>query len=130
MLGAYSVVLIAAGAGWLRDALGAMLASMPHVIVLDAHDHRSAEASLHRYHPDLVLVDGDLPSNDGIEVVRTIQLDKPATRCLMLANSVVQQAAALQAGADRSPLKGEPAAQLFAQVEQLLSPTRFRPAAS
>lgn len=130
MLGAYSLVLIAAAPGWLRDALGAMLASMPNVIILEANDRPSAETSLHRYHPDLVLLDGDLPGNDSIELVRSIQLDKPATCCLILANTVFQQAAALKAGADRSPLKGERAARVFTQVEQLLNPARLRPAAT
>jgi len=46
----------------------------------------------------------------------------------MLANTVFQQAKALKAGADRSPLKGEPAPRLIAQVEQLLSPQGLRTA--
>jgi DNA-binding response OmpR family regulator len=102
---------------------------MPTVIVLDAHDGRSAETSLHRYHPDLVLVDGDLPGNDSMELVRSIQFYRPAICCLVLANTVSQQAAALQAGADRSPLKGEPAARIFELVEELLTATR-RPSAA
>ncbi len=130
MLGAYSLVLIAAGPGWLRDALGMLVSCMPAVIVLDAHDRLSAETSLHRYHPDLVLIDGDLLGNGSMELVASIQLDKPATCCLMLANTVFQQAAALKAGADRSPLKGEPAAHIFALVEELLAPTGLRPAAA
>jgi DNA-binding NarL/FixJ family response regulator len=107
-----------------------MLATMPAIVMLEANDSRSAETFLRRYHPDLVLVDGDLPGSDSIELVRSIQLDKPRTCCLILANTVFQQAAALEAGADRSPLKGEPAARVFAQVEQLLDPSRLRPAAT
>ncbi len=130
MLGGYALVLIAAEPGWLREALRAMLVSMPYVIILEAGDVPAVKRSLHRYHPDLVMVDGDLPGNDGIEVVRSVQFHRPATRSLLLANSISQQAAALQAGADRSPLKGEPAVRMFAQVEQLLGRPRLRPAAN
>ena len=100
------MALIAAGPGGLRDALRAMLVSMlPDVMIIDADDTAMAEALLRTYHPDLVLIDGDLPGNVTMQLVETIQRERPRARCSILVDDVRQQAAALRAGADHAPLK-------------------------
>jgi DNA-binding NarL/FixJ family response regulator len=119
--GNYSTVLIAAGEGRLRDALRAMMISMPGVSILEAGDTPEAETFLREQHPALVVIDCALPGNHTMQLVRMIQQLKPRARCFILVDNVLQQAAALRAGADEAPLKGEPAVRLFAQVEQLLS---------
>ncbi|MCU0507741.1 MAG: response regulator [Anaerolineae bacterium] len=115
-----SIALIAAGQGDLRDALRAMLHSMPGVSVVEVDDTASAIAALASEHPDVVLIDSALPGNHSMELIRAIQLQRPRIRCAILVDNVWQQAAAMRAGADRAPLKGEPAPRLFLQVEQLL----------
>jgi DNA-binding NarL/FixJ family response regulator len=117
-----SIVLIVAGEGYLRDALRAMLVSMPDVQILEASDAAEAEAILRERHPNLVIIDCELPGNQTMQLVLTIQQLKPRARSAILVDNVVQQASALRAGADRATLKGEPPARLFAQVEQLLAP--------
>lgn len=117
-----SVVLIAAGEGCLRDALRAMLLSMPQVEILEAGDAVEAERVVRGRHPDLVIIDCALPGNHTMQLVLTLQDLKPRARSAILVDTVLQQASALRAGADRAPLKGEPPARLFAQIEQLLSP--------
>lgn len=126
----YSTVLIAAGEGSLRDALRAMTDSMPDVTILEAGDAIQAEAILREHRPDLVIIDSDLPGNHTMQLIQAIQRIKPRARCSILVDNVVQQAAALRAGADRAPLKGEPPARLFAQIEHLLWPSPAREAAA
>ncbi len=127
-MGRYSTVLIAAGEGSLRDALRAMIVSMPDVMILEADDASQAETILREHHPDLVIIDSALPGNHTMQLVRTIQEERPRARCSILVDNVVQQASALRAGADRAPLKGEPPPRLFAQIEQLLWPSSSRQA--
>ncbi len=124
----YSTVLIAAADGDLRDALHAMMVSMPDVMILEAGDAGEAEIMLREHHPDLLIIDNALPGNHTMRLVLAIQRLKPRPRCSILVDNVVQQAAALRAGADRAPLKGEPPARLFAQVEELLRPSPVRQA--
>jgi DNA-binding NarL/FixJ family response regulator len=123
-------VLIAAGEGYLRDALRAMMVSMSEVVILEAGDAREAEALLREHQPDLVIVDSALPGDRVMQLVMTIRQLNPPTRCSVLVDNIVQQAAALRAGADRAPLKGEPPARLFAQVEALLWPSLARESAA
>jgi DNA-binding NarL/FixJ family response regulator len=78
------------------------------------------------HQPDFVMIDSSLPGNHTMELIRSIRQMSPVPRCSILVDNVVQQAAALRAGADRAPLKGEPPARLFAQVEQLLWPPTAR----
>lgn len=114
------MVLIAAGEGSLRDALRAMMLSMPDVMILEADNASQAEGLLRHHGPNFVVIDSALPGNHTMQLIYTIQETRPRARCLILVDSVLQQAAALRAGADRAPLKGEPPARLFAQVEDLL----------
>jgi len=121
MRGAVSTALIAAGPGSLRESLRAMLVSMlPDVVIFEADDAISAEAMLHQLHPDLVLIDGDLPDHRAVRLVQATQEQFPRARCSILVDDVLQQAAAMKAGADHTAFKGEPPPRLFNQVERLL----------
>lgn len=117
----HSVALIAAGHGDLREALAAMLHSMPGVSVMEVDDTDSAIVALRREHPHFVIIDSALPGNHSMELIRAIQVEQPRVRCAILVDSVCQQAAAMRAGADHAPLKGEPPQRLFSQVERLLT---------
>jgi DNA-binding NarL/FixJ family response regulator len=117
----HRVALIAAGKGDLREALRAMLYSMPGVTVVEVNDTDEALIALRRDRPDIVVVDSALPGNQRMELIWALQEQRPRIRSAILVDNVWQQAAAMRAGADRASLKGEPALQLFAQVEQLLA---------
>lgn len=121
-----STVLIAAGEGSLRDALRAMLVSMHDMEILEAGDAATAEEILRERCPELVIIDSALPGNHTMQLILAIQKRRPRARSAILVDTVVEQATALRAGADRAPLKGEPPTRLFAQVEQLLLPTLAR----
>ena len=118
-----SVALIAAGRGDLRDALRAMLHSMPDVTVVEVDDTAAAIAALKEIHPDIVLVDAAVPGNHSMDLIKALQAERPRIRCAILVDTVWQQAAAMRAGADSAPLKGELAGRLFSLVEHLLHPT-------
>lgn len=115
-------VLIAAGAGFLREALVALMFALPDVTILEADNAVEAEGLLRVHRPDFVMIDCALPGNHTMQLIYCIQENRPRARCLILVDNILQQALALRAGADRAPLKGEPAARLFAQVEELLRP--------
>jgi DNA-binding NarL/FixJ family response regulator len=117
----HRVALIAAGKGDLREALRAMLYSMPGVTVVEVNDTDEALIALRRDRPDIVVVDSALPGNQRMELIWALQEQRPRIRSAILVDNVWQQAAAMRAGADRASLKGEPARQFFAQVEQLLA---------
>ena len=118
----HSVALIAAGKGDLREALRAMLFSMPDVSVVEVDDTDAALIALRTSHPDFVIIDSALPGNHSMELIKALQTERPRIRCAILVDSVWQQAAAMRAGVDKAPLKGEPATRLFSQIEQMLYP--------
>jgi DNA-binding NarL/FixJ family response regulator len=120
--GVASTALIVAGPGSLRESLRAMLISMqPDLVILEADDAAAAEALLREYHPDFVLIDGDLPDRRAVRLVEATQAEKPRARCSILVDNVRQQAAAMKAGADHAAFKGDPPPRLFSQVERLLT---------
>ena len=73
-----------------------MLVSMPDVVILEADDSDAAEALLHKHHPHLVIVDGDLCGNHRMELIETAFAERPRVRCFILVNDVYQQAAAMR----------------------------------
>ncbi len=70
--------------------------------------------------PSLVLLDTALAAGGVCGLVKQIKAFDHRTRCLVLADNAEQQQEALEAGADKAPLKGYLAEQLFAGVESLL----------
>ncbi len=116
-----ALVLIVAKPGRMRDSLQALLQIMPRLKVAGVASHSfSAMQMLVRYNPGLVLLDVDLPDNQAWVLLKQMQLTRPQTRCLFLANSIEQQRAARAAGANAALLKGFEAMELFTTLEKLL----------
>ena len=97
-----------------------LVSILPDGLILEADDTAGAEVLLHKSHPQLVVIDGDLPGNPKMQLVQAIQAARPHIRCAILANDVLQQAAATKAGAEEASIKGDRPARLFTGVEQLL----------
>lgn len=78
-------LLVADDHGLMRWALGAMLAGEPDLeVVGEAKDGREALALCRKRHPDLVLMDVQMPGMDGISATREIKVEHPETVVLMV----------------------------------------------
>jgi DNA-binding NarL/FixJ family response regulator len=129
-------VLLADDHELVRTGFKLILESEPDItVVAQAQDGRQAIEAVRAHHPDVALMDIQMPILDGLEATRRI-LSQPqcATRVLMLTtferDDYIFQA--LQAGASGFVLKNAPPEQLITAVrvvasgEALLSPSVTR----
>jgi len=78
-------VLIADDHGVIRDGLGRLIAALPDMEVVGlAADGAAAVEQCRAAHPDVVLMDLEMPGVDGIEATRRILVDAPRTAVLVL----------------------------------------------
>lgn len=114
-------VLIVAKASRRREGLQALLASTSWLkIVGQANDAPAALMMAADHHPNLVLLDVDLPENDAWSVLKKIRAEWPQIRCIVLTDSIQQQRAAEIAGADAALLKGFPTSELLEAIGRVL----------
>jgi DNA-binding NarL/FixJ family response regulator len=116
------LTLIVARPGRLRDALSALLTTIPRLkIVGQADDGPSALKMVAERHPTLVLLDSTLPDDEVKVMLGQIKAERPQTRCIVLVGNSRQQQVAKHAGADEVLLKGYLTANLLTSIEELLS---------
>jgi DNA-binding NarL/FixJ family response regulator len=116
------LALIAIRPGSLQDSLVALMTTMPEVsAVLIAEDAASALRTMAQHRPALVVLEMDLPTEEGHIPLQEIRARWPSTRCIALADDVEQQQEAESAGADVVLIAGFPAAQFIAAIKGLLS---------
>jgi DNA-binding NarL/FixJ family response regulator len=117
-------VLIADDRPTARRALRALLTLYPQVeVVGEAVDGQEAIHFVSESHPDVVLMDMQMPVMDGLEATRSIKKRWPEVRVIALTMYAKYRAEALAAGADAFLLKdGRPDALLGAILEQVQSP--------
>lgn len=114
-------VLIITRSGSLQDGLLALMTAMPQVDVIgEVTDGDRALEVVREYHPDLVLLDTDLPGDEEWRVLKQVKSRWPKIQCIVLADDVQQQREAEALGADVVLLKGILPAKLAATVERLL----------
>ncbi len=78
-------VLVADDETLLRDALEAILSLQDDLeVVAVAADGTEAIAQIDRHHPDVALLDLQMPGADGIAVVEAVRESAPDTRCIIL----------------------------------------------
>ena len=115
------LALIVSGLGCLQNGLTALMTAIPQVdVVGEVGDASQALEMVSEHHPDLVLLDTDLPGDEEWRVLRQIKVERPQTCCIVLADDVQQQQEAETLGADAVVLKGTPPAKLIAAIEGLL----------
>jgi two-component system secretion response regulator SsrB len=107
---AYKVsrVVIADEHGIVRDMLSRLFEGVPHVdVVADAADGHDTLHACRKHRPDIVVMEMQLPSLDGGDVIRAIRRRWPETRVLVLsANAAeIRAAEAFNAGAHGYVLK-------------------------
>lgn len=96
-------------------------------VVGEAEDARAAYLLVDSLAPDLVVLDLMLPAEDGITAAREIRRRRAETRILLLSGYVRPDLAAyaIEAGADGVVLKSQPADDLRAAVQRVLSGGRY-----
>jgi DNA-binding NarL/FixJ family response regulator len=93
----------------LREGVAALLASQPDMtLVAEASNGREAIEHFRRHHPDVTLMDLQMPEMDGIAAMIAIREEFPAARIIVLTTykGDVQVLRALKAGARAYLLKG------------------------
>jgi DNA-binding NarL/FixJ family response regulator len=100
-------VLIADDQRPTRLGLKALLTFTPGVeVVGEAGDGQEAVRLVGELHPDVVLMDVQMPGMDGLEATRCIKRRWPEVRVITLTMYAKYQSGALNAGADAFLLKG------------------------
>jgi DNA-binding NarL/FixJ family response regulator len=93
----------------LREGVAALLATQPDMtLVAEASNGREAIEHFRRHHPDVTLMDLQMPDMDGIDAMIAIREEFPAARIIVLTTykGDVQVLRALKAGARAYLLKG------------------------
>ena len=80
-----------------------------HVVATATDGERALEA-VRRFHPDVAVLDVQMPHMDGIECLRRVRAEVPATRVLLLSAfaDATSLRAAVERGADGYALKTDP----------------------
>ena len=100
-----------------RQGLQALFALTPGVqVVGEAGNGREAIELVADRHPDVVVMDVQMPVMDGLEATRQIKSKWPKVRVVALSMYAEYQQQVLAAGADESLLKGSPTEVLLSAV--------------
>jgi DNA-binding NarL/FixJ family response regulator len=112
----------------LREGLRALLSSNANFeIVGEAGDGREAVRHVEKYKPDLILTDLSMPRMNGMEAIKEIKRESPATKVLVLTVHRAEEyiLATFRAGADGYLLKDSTQAELLMAVKKVLSGTHY-----
>jgi DNA-binding NarL/FixJ family response regulator len=93
----------------LREGIAALIASQPDMkLVAEACDGRGAIAQFRKHHPDVTLMDLQMPDMDGVDAMLAIREEVPSARIIVLTTYAgdVRVLRALKAGARAYLLKG------------------------
>lgn len=111
-------VLIVDDSAHAREGLRALLATLPEVEVIgEAFNGQEALRCIPNAHPDVVLMDVQMPVMDGLEATRQIKQRWPDITIIMLTIYGARQRAALEAGADVFVIKGGDTERLVAALD-------------
>lgn len=105
----------------LRERLDSFFATVMALEVMAAADAASAIDCLHSAAADVVILDIGLPDGNGIDVLKSIKREWPATRVLMYTHHAFCRSACLAAGADGFYDKADDFETLATAVEALAS---------
>jgi len=112
----------------LREGLRSLLSANANFeIVGEAGDGREAVRHVEKYKPDLILTDLSMPRMNGMEAIKEIKRESPATKVLVLTVHRAEEyiLATFRAGADGYILKDSTQAELLQAVKKVLSGTHY-----
>jgi len=121
-------IVVADAQRLVRDGLHALIASIDgFVVVGEAENGRSAVAATLAEHPDVAVIDAQLPDPSGIEAIRELRRLGSRARCVVISssNSAKLVRAALLAGASGFVPKTAPASELIDAIEAAASCQSF-----
>lgn len=115
---AFTKVLIADDRARVRFALGVLLGKLENIVVVgEVADAESLMEQSRECHPDLVLVDWDLPGLKEGSFIKMLQKGCPETKLVVLSGQPEARASALRAGADEFVNKTESPRRLLLVIE-------------
>src|SRR3972149_4174551 len=112
----------------LREGLRSLLSSNPiFEIVGEAEDGREAIRCVEKFKPDLILTDLSMPRMNGMEAIKEIKKESPATKVLVLTVHKAEEyiLATFRAGADGYILKDSTHSELVMAVKKVLDGKRY-----
>jgi len=112
----------------LREGLRSLLSSHPSFeIVGEAEDGREAIRCVEKFKPDLILTDLSMPKMNGMEAIKEIKRESPATKVLVLTVHKAEEyiLATFRAGADGYILKDSTHSELVMAVKKVLDGKRY-----
>jgi DNA-binding NarL/FixJ family response regulator len=112
----------------LREGLRSLLSSSANFeIVGEAGDGREAIRQVKKFKPDLILTDLSMPRMNGMEAIKEIKRESPATKVLVLTVHRAEEyiLATFRAGADGYLLKDSTHSELLMAVKKVLNGTHY-----
>lgn len=117
-------ILVADDHPVVRDGLVAILSTQPDLqVVAEAGDGVEVLERVAQTHPDVLLLDLEMPHMDGVETLRRLQAEYPDVRVIIFTAFDTDERilAAVQAGAQGYLLKGAPRGEVFNAIRVVYS---------
>lgn len=106
-----------------RNGLSAFISMQKEsAVVCEASNGEEALAKIESQHPDLVLMDLQMPVMDGLDATRAIKERWPKIKVIILTIYADGLSRAQQAGADAFLVKGFPMEELLSMVRGVMEP--------
>lgn len=120
-------VMIADDHAMLRQGLRTMLEQANHQVLADALSGEEACLLVEKNHPDLLILDLDMPGIGGLETLKRILHRKPQMRVLIFSmhDDCIYATRAIQAGARGYVTKTEPPEVVLEAVQKILKGGRY-----
>jgi DNA-binding NarL/FixJ family response regulator len=117
MMNDKSRILIVDDSASFRKGMRALLDIQPDMqVVGEAPDGDKALEWIEQLHPDLVLLDAQMPGMTGVETAQQIKNRWPQTKVILMTMYPDYRAKAIEAGANAFMTKGIPPEQLLAII--------------
>jgi two-component system, NarL family, invasion response regulator UvrY len=120
-------VMIADDHAMLRQGLRTLLEQAQHQVTADALSGEEACLLVEKNHPDLLILDLDMPGIGGLETLKRILHRKPQMRVLVFSmhDDCIYATRAIQAGARGYVTKTEPPEVVLEAIQKILKGGRY-----